>query len=681
MAVTALRSLRVDSSLDASGFARGAQIQATAERTLIEAARARAAAMAQADAAVGRAVPGMASLSRSLIDGYGNGAQFEAIIRRIGNAIDRGMPLDRATALVEAASKRFGVLADAQALAQRGFVSIAPVVADVNERIGAHVQRLERAAEATRRMAAAQQYQAQINARLGVNDNVAGAGRGEDIAAYGRSLDDLRAKYNPLFAAGRTYRETLNEIDYAARVGAIRESERATAVQRTKDAFSQQVVALRGASAANENLAGSTRLSRHELINLSRQVQDVGVSLASGQSPLTVLVQQGTQIADVFASSSGTIGGFFRQTTSWLGGFLTAGRLAFAGVTAAIGLGAAALGSYAGAQRDVQRSLAGIGRASGVTVGDVNAIAGQGASPLGLSISEAREFASALAATGKIGREEIGSLVKLGHDFAATLGADSKEAAQQLASAFSDPIRGADQLNQRLGFMDAATQRQIRNLVEQNRVAEAQRIIIDGIRSSVVGANDVTGFWAKTWTVIANAISNSYDWLGRILSRATGIGETLEDQYAKARARLNELIEAQKRAAQYTPSGNDVLDAQARRFQRGGNARTSVAGPSDREINVTTAEVERLAKAMQDQRDAAEAARLRLEFIPDLDGGIEPGAGDRPTPAAEEHAGPPRQDHDRRAGDWRSCIRDVETVGDHIRRARCGGCEGGQPSP
>lgn len=612
--VVALKSLRVDASFDASGYARGAAQKVAADQAMIDGDRARGAALAAADAQLQKTVPGVAALSRTFITGYGSGAQFEAAVRRIGTALDRGMGLDRAQVLLEGVYRKFGQTADAAAVAERGQAGLASIVAQLNSKFAAQTEILERNAIAARRMSEAQQHQAQINARLGVNDNFGGASRAGDIEAYGRALDDTRARFVPLYAAQRAYKSELNDLNHAYATGAIpSEREYREALRRTKDAFAAQVQSLRSAHSANDNFAGSTRLSRYELINLSRQMQDVGVSLASGQSPFTVLVQQGTQIADVFAASQGTVGGFFRQTGAWLGGFLTAGRVAFGGVTSAIGLGIAALGSYLSAQQDVRRALTGIGRASGVSVGDINTIALQGASPLGQSVSEAREFASVLAATGKVGRDEIGSLVKLGHDFAVTLDVSGKEAAQSLAKAMADPVRGAEQLNERLGFMDAAMQRRIKDLVEQNRLAEAQRIIVAGIQSSIASANDVTGFWSKTWNAISNAISNSYDWLGRILSRASGVGETLEEQYARAKKRVEELAIAQQRAAQYTPSGNEVLDAQARRFQRGGNARTSIAGPSQAEMEAAVANEQRLAKAMSDRAAAAEAARLRME--------------------------------------------------------------------
>lgn len=77
-----------------------------------------------------------------------------------------------------------------------------------------------------------------------------------------------------------------------------------------------------------QNVAKSTGLARHEMINLSRQLQDVGVSLASGQSPFMVLAQQGTQIADIFGSSkTATVGGALRQIGSTITGVLTPMRL------------------------------------------------------------------------------------------------------------------------------------------------------------------------------------------------------------------------------------------------------------------------------------------------------------------------------------------------------------------
>lgn len=127
------------------------------------------------------------------------------------------------------------------------------------------------------------------------------------------ATDKLAASSTKSNAAGKTVKD--------AATGAA-QGHNALAIAATK------------AADASDALTKSTGLARHELVNLSRQAQDIGVSLASGQSPFTVLIQQGTQVGDVFANSQGTIGGFGRQVA----GVLTPARLLAGGV---VGIGAA----------------------------------------------------------------------------------------------------------------------------------------------------------------------------------------------------------------------------------------------------------------------------------------------------------------------------------------------------
>jgi phage-related minor tail protein len=80
--------------------------------------------------------------------------------------------------------------------------------------------------------------------------------------------------------------------------------------QRVIDLAAERHRRLTGAVTDNTKAAG---LARHEWINLSRQFQDVGVSLAGGQSPTLILMQQGSQIADIFSSSGAGAGAALRS--------------------------------------------------------------------------------------------------------------------------------------------------------------------------------------------------------------------------------------------------------------------------------------------------------------------------------------------------------------------------------
>jgi hypothetical protein len=122
---------------------------------------------------------------------------------------------------------------------------------------------------------------------------------------------------------------------------------------------------------ANDALVAVTKntgLSSNGLLNLSRQFQDVFVSLQGGQSPLTVIAQQGSQIYDVFASSkTATVGGALKQIGSGIASVLTPARLLVGGVLA---IGAAGLYT-ANALGKSALAAADLAKVSGTNIGSV----------------------------------------------------------------------------------------------------------------------------------------------------------------------------------------------------------------------------------------------------------------------------------------------------------------------
>jgi hypothetical protein len=101
----------------------------------------------------------------------------------------------------------------------------------------------------------------------------------------------------------------------------------------------------RAASSTGQSLdqmAKRSTLARFELINLSRQVQDVVVSLVSGQNPFTVFVQQGSQIADISQTSGVGLAGMARSLAGMIGPL----GLVAAGITLVVGVSALALNAW-----------------------------------------------------------------------------------------------------------------------------------------------------------------------------------------------------------------------------------------------------------------------------------------------------------------------------------------------
>lgn len=303
-------------------------------------------------------------------------------------------------------------------------------------------------------------------------------------------------------------------------------------------------------ASANDNVAKSAGLARHEMINLSRQIQDVGVSLVSGQSPFMVLAQQGTQVADIFANSTGTVGGFFGQVTSGLGKILTPARLV-AGSIAAIGLtaGSAAI-SWQDSQKTIAAGLQGIGRASGATVGDINSIVTATAGIGEVSTSQAREFATALASTGKIGVENIDLLTKQAKGFANVLGTDIPQAGQYVAKLFASPGEGAKELAQRIGGIDAATVKYIATLEQQGDRQAAIKVLSDAAAPALAKASDQTGFWARQWNRVEVGASRASEVIGKAFGQigTNGLESQSESGLEKQRKELEALIQTAQTA-------------------------------------------------------------------------------------------------------------------------------------
>lgn len=328
--VTSLSSLRVSGEFDATGYVRGAAQKVDADARMIAADRARNAALAQADAALVKAIPGMQAVSRALLEGYGSGQKFEATIQKIGNAVDRGMGLDRAEALLTAAYQKFGMTADAVKLAERGFVSIASTVEGLNGRLAAHAGFVGDVERATRQLVQAQQVQARINASFGIGANDNSAARGADIQALSASLDALRSKYSPLFAAQQGYLGSLKELNSVEARTALTASERAAAIARLKTSFAEQVVGMRGASVA-------TGLAAFEMRNLGYQVNDVATMLASGSSPFQVIATQGGQVYQILSGANGGVTGALKSVGASIASVITPARL-LVGVTGVLGI-------------------------------------------------------------------------------------------------------------------------------------------------------------------------------------------------------------------------------------------------------------------------------------------------------------------------------------------------------
>jgi phage-related minor tail protein len=624
-----LSSLLVTANMDASGYARGAAEKTAADKKIIDSSRAVGAALAAQDAAAEKLAPGVQKLSRAYIDGYSPAEKFSNAIKALNSSLTQGMPAERAALTYGGVVAKFGQMASATDLTQRAMVSLAPVVAQVNQRLEAQAEIARRAADASQRLATAQQAQAAINQRLGVSPAPSGSARAsaeafladfgglegvarsrasetaqaftadlnsrlvagirssaresasvfeaefarldtiakakaEQIAsttqigiaqAYGigrqgksasasasvfqdqfaeqdamaRSAASLRQQLLPLQAEQERSKTNLIEIDKLekARVISMQEAVQMRGAEALRTEQAQK--SIQGMYIAQGKYTTGVGLARNELVNLSRQLQDVVVTLQAGQPLSTILFQQGTQIADIFMSSRASMSGFFAQAARGVAGFATSLTGIATGVLAVGAAGVYVGTAYGNAQREVERTLGGIGAASGATVASINAVAAAVASQQRISTAAAREIASVYAGTGRISGGNIGALTGITRDFAAQTGAsDAKAAAEELSKAFSgDVVKGAESLNEKLGFLTNRTREYIRALQDGGDRQAAIKVTLDALTPSIDKAADRVSIFTKTWESLTKAASDAVNAAGKAVAGQTTNQENL----------------------------------------------------------------------------------------------------------------------------------------------------------
>jgi hypothetical protein len=162
-----------------------------------------------------------------------------------------------------------------------------------------------------------------------------------DVATLGIAIDSSQAtkaatELSKLQAAATGAENAAKSLSTSATAAAAEESKMG---QAAAVAAKEVEKVGKAAAVANDNVAKTGKLAAYEVQNLARQVTDVGVGLASGQSPFMVLIQQGAQIQDVLGDRGVTgivgalgegVASLITPTTLLLGGLALAGAAASA---------------------------------------------------------------------------------------------------------------------------------------------------------------------------------------------------------------------------------------------------------------------------------------------------------------------------------------------------------------
>lgn len=317
------------------------------------------------------------------------------------------------------------------------------------------------------------------------------------------ALAELLGRIDPVVGAlGRldTMEESLRGFRASGALGAEDFTIYKAKIDAMRDALDQADGKLRKTGVSAAQTAAALRM-------LPAQFTDIAVGLQGGQSPFTVLLQQGGQIKDQF----GGIGPAFAAVGRYAVGLVNPFTLAAAAVA---GLGAAVFAS----QDDfnaLNRALVSTGNVAGKTASQVMALANDIAD--GRNYAQASEAVLALAKNGQLTGDAFVAAAKAATELSAATGESASDIANKLSSAKGSVTALAVEFNNQYGFMTKATYDQIAALEDQGDRMEAVRVLSGSLAEEMSRRNkemqESTRGLAAAWDSVANSVRGVWNQL------------------------------------------------------------------------------------------------------------------------------------------------------------------------
>jgi lambda family phage tail tape measure protein len=306
------------------------------------------------------------------------------------------------------------------------------------------------------------------------------------VAAYGK-LDKMEEQLRKHRAAGRL--DETDFSDYLSKLDAQRNSLAQVDTVMQKGGMSAKAYA-----AALRNVPG--------------QFTDIAVSLQAGQSPLTVFLQQGGQLKDMF----GGIG----PAAKALGGYVLGLVNPFT-VAAAAG---AALGAM---YYDTEKQISAFNKAlfsgsanSGQTADSLASVAKSAAAITG-NISGANDAVIALAAAGHLSQTQFVNLAQAASSIGEFSGQAAGDVAKSLSGLGDNATKAAEKISAQYGLVTSAQYDTIHALEAQGKSQQALDALSEAINTNAQERlkryRDSLSDIERDWIAIGKATSNAYSYI------------------------------------------------------------------------------------------------------------------------------------------------------------------------
>lgn len=332
-----------------------------------------------------------------------------------------------------------------------------------------------------------------------------------------RQAEALRNAIDPLRVAQKAYDDEVAKSGKLLAAGKISEAEHAAAVALSGRALIEAKQRLGEHSEAMGFNRTQTMIAQSAVMRFTDM-------LIAGQSPMRAFALEAHKIGEVAAFDDGGVAGALEKVRA----ILTPTTVGIAATTVVLLAGAAAWLEYDNAINKFSAIAPTLGAVAGATKEQLESIAEEAAAAGGITVSAARDFETSYLKTGQIGAQVLPGLIALTQNFAAATGVEAKEAVTELARAFADPAKGAEELAAKTGTLDASTVALIQSMVEEGRQSEAQIILLKALSDGTKNASVQINGMAWAWRQVTNAASEASTWIGKAIDAALGAGPATE---------------------------------------------------------------------------------------------------------------------------------------------------------
>lgn len=314
------------------------------------------------------------------------------------------------------------------------------------------------------------------------------------------SLNELRNKIDPTIAKINELNRQKQELAKQRSLGNIGTEE----FDKLNGVLDRNIATQTRYNAALNTTGKTAKETAFALRGLPAQFTDIVVSLQGGQAPLTVLLQQGGQIKDMF----GGIVPAFKAVGGALLGLIN--PLTVAGVA----LAAVSYYAYQGSQElnNFNKAVVASGGFSGTSAAQFVAYQNQISSVSG-NARDAAEALIALESSGKIVGDQFVKIGAAAINFQRATGQAIQQTVDDFASLSKDPVTALITLDEKYKFLTASVLSQVNALKEQGDTQAAVTLAQNELARATeeLAAKSVPNLGAieRAWKGIKDAISGA----------------------------------------------------------------------------------------------------------------------------------------------------------------------------